>query len=288
MSKAHFQHYLIGADGSEWNLCEGPVRLMPGVIGLEEPEAALYVDEYANVDGGLFRGWRTKPRNVALPVQIETETPEEFLQVRNAWHKALGTPADSVTWRVAPPGQDERTLDMRFVPLGSYSRDADTGLSLSETYPLVFTAPDPYWKGEPIEYLWFTQTGTFPNALAGPYALNIAPGSTVASASVTNTGDVPTYAIWRLDGPFDAGAQVGIGTEIITVPFSMTAGQYLIIDTRPTQLKAYDHTGARRTADLGTREFATIPPGQDVALNLAFTGTGSISVSITPSFFRAY
>lgn len=286
--REHFQHYFVGADGSEWNLCEGPVRLMPGVIGLEEPEAAMYVDEYASLDGGLYRGWRTKPRNVALPVQIEADNSSDFLAIRRAWNKALGTPGSEVVWKVAPPGEDERSLAMRFVPLGTYSRDSDSGLTLSETYPLVFTAPDPYWKGEPIAYTWHTLVGVFPDALSGPSALNIAPSSTTATASVRNDGDVPTYAVWRLDGPFSAGAQVGFGTETIGVPFSMEAGEYLIIDTRPTQLKAYDHTGTRRTADLSSRNFAAIPPGGEVTLSLSFTGTGSISVSVTPAFLRAY
>ena len=285
---ASFQHTLTGENGSTWNLAEGPVFLMPGVIGLEEPEAAVFVDEYATMDGGAYRGWRAKPRNVILPVQINGKTPAEFLATRKAWNKTIGTPGNEVKWKVSAPGQPARTLTMRSVPMGSFSRDIDSGLSLSETYPLVFTAVDPFWKGAAINRTWDGDTGEWPDVFAGPGVLNIAPSSTYDAVTITNDGDVPAYAVWKLEGPFLSGAHVGIDGHVITIPFSMSSGQFIVIDTRPTHLKAYDHTGARRTADLGSRDFATIPPGADVVLDISFTGAGSISVQITPSYLKAY
>ena len=128
-------------------------------------------------------------------------------------------------------------------------------------------------------------------------------GHTTANAAATNDGDEDAWPVWTVVGPAAAGAHVGVGGNVVEVPFAVADGKALVLDTDPRVRTAlqYDYTPAAgkapaafanpvdRTADLtGAVDFASIPAGGTTPLNVAFAGTGALQVEITPMYWRAW
>jgi hypothetical protein len=47
-------------------------------------------------------------------------------------------------------------------------------------------------------------------------------------------------------------------------------------------------TATNRTSNLGAVSFASVPPGANVPLSVALTGTGRVRIELTPLYRRAW
>ena len=287
-----------GWDGSVWNLtsaAEGAVML-PGLRGLSMPAVVHYSTAYASVPGATWRGHTVDAREVFWPIQLYHDTNSQgWIDRDRAFWKTM-RPDKTGTWTVKLPSGQERHLDCRFSNDGEMAFNQDPALQGWSNYGITLVAEKPFWRAEPIRREWGadgTVKDFFPAEPGGNFT--IAPSTTLATSAMPNPGDVDAYPVWEIQGPATT-AQVGIAGRNITIPFPITANQVLAIDTAPSQQSATLYTvvdGQRvtpvdKTADLGVAKFVPVPADSVTPTSLLLTGSGTVSLTLTPLYLRAW
>jgi hypothetical protein len=284
----------IGWDGSEWSLTnpsDGTVML-PGVRGLNMPPIIHHRAAHASLPGARWRGNSVDVREIFWPIQVYTNLgSQDWIEKDRAFWTTMD-PTRLGTWVVVQPDGTTRTLRLRFVDDGSQTFEHDPSTEGWSNYGITLAAEQPYWEGAPVFGLWQAGSQTpFFGGSGGP-AFTISPSNTLASATITNPGDVETYVVWRIHGPVTS-ATVGINGRNITIPFSIPDGEVLEIDTRPSgQIAMQGPTAGPLTVDrtpsLGEIDFAPLPAREQSSMSLAMTGTGWVTATFTPLYYRAW
>lgn len=289
-----FEMRWIGWDDSEWILSDethGSVML-PGVRGLSMPPIIHHRAAHASVPGARWRGNSVDVREAFWPIQIYSNLgSQDWIEKDRAFWKTMN-PTKTGTWVVIQPDGRRRSLKLRFVDDGDHTFEHDASNDGWTNYGITFAAEQPFWEGEEITGLW--QAGSqvsFFGTSGGP-AFTISPGNTLESATITNPGDVDSYVIWRVYGPVTS-ATVGINGRNIVIPFSIPDGEVLEIDTRPTGQIAMQGPVAGpltvdKTPNLGAIDFAPLPADVESDMSLAMTGTGRVTATFTPLYYRAW
>jgi len=286
------QHLFHGWDGSTWDLTDGRdgVFLMPeGIEGMGMPDIEQFTFSSPVVHGFEWSGWRATGRDVHWVIGVFEDTTEEWLQVKSAFWK-LFQPGKELVWEIRLPyldglGVSSYKITVRFKSddTSTYRRDpVNLGWAI---YGITGMCEQPFWEGAERAQIWYpgTDSNFFgPSGLAPDFF--ISPAASISTATITNPGDVEVYLRWRLKGAFTA-ATVGIDDKMVTVG-NTNAGQTVDIDTNPRELTA-TRDGVDIMSSLGSFEFAPIPPGEDITLSLAMSGTGSIEAFFTPLYFRS-
>ena len=284
----------IGWDGSEWSLTNpssGTVML-PGVRGLNMPPIIHHRAAHASLPGARWRGNSVDIREIFWPIQIYTNLGSmEWLEVDRAFWKTMD-PKKTGTWVVIQPDGTTRSLKLRFVDDGTQTFDHDPVLEGWLNYGITMAAEQPYWEGAPIMGLWMAGTQQPFFGGTGAPAFAISPSNTLADAKITNPGDVDSYVTWRVYGPVTT-ATVGINGRNITIPFAIADGDVLEIDTSPSgQIALMGPVGGPLTIDktpeLGAIDFAPLPAREESSMSLAMTGTGSVTATFTPLYYKAW
>ena len=280
------RHILHGWDGSTWDITDGRngVYLMPvGVEGMGMPEIENYTFKSPIVHGEEWEGWRALPRDVFWTVGIFQDSSEAWLDLkRQFWN--IFRPGKLIRWEVILPDNEVYNLLVRFKgdPGSVYSRDP---LKLGwAIYGITCSAEQPFWEGRPQTRLW--EVGSQDNFFgpSGGPPFYISSSQSIQSATITNQGDVEAFMRWELRGPFST-ATVGLNGLTTTVGAAL-AGDVIVLDTDPGHLTATKN-GVDIMSTLGAFEFPPVPPGENIALSLSMTGTGSITASFTPRYLRS-
>lgn len=276
-----------GWDGSVWSLTDpaSQVRLKQGVRGLSMPPVRRYSSASAGVPGSRWRGASPEERQVFWPLAVHTAPGQGWVDQDSAFFRTLDPERPGI-WRVQQPDGGARSLRCRFVDDGQHTYvTGPAGIGWA-FYGITLVAEQPYWEGEPlVRYFNAAPPVLF---FGTPQVFSLDPGSTVATATVDNPGDVDAYPVWTVTGP-TTGVTLGVGGRLIEVPFALADGEVLVVDPRPTAQTAIMSTGVERTAELGEADFAPIPAGESLALSLDLAGAGgSVQVSLTPLHYRAW
>ncbi|HSU47270.1 MAG TPA: hypothetical protein VLJ40_10185 [Arthrobacter sp.] len=288
-----------GWDGSEWMLSDpsdGTVML-PGVRGMAMPPIIHHRAVHASVPGARWRGLVVDSREVFWPLQVYSDLGSAAWLDKDAAFWRTMDPARTGKWEVTLPDGRVRALTLRFVNDGDGVFDTDPVLVGWRNYGITFSADQPFWEGEEISGTWFQGSsqpffgGTDPKT-GKTVNFTISPGNTLTKASMINPGDVDVYLKWRIYGPVTA-AVVGINGRNITLPFDIGAGEVVEIDSDPrAQTAMKGSAGGALTTDwtykLGDIDFAPLPPGNKTTLSVSVTGSGSISASFMPRYYRAW
>lgn len=258
-----FQMTWTGTDGTAWDLYDGPVTVRPGASGFGMPLPTHWHDESPSIDGAHWQGMRTGPREVFLPVQLAAPRVD---QLEAAFFAGLNPRHEGALTVTSPEGRS-RSIRLRYSDGAEGEFDIDPLLSGDSRYPLRFTAADPYWHGDPV-YVRFEERAPKPS---GEYVLWITSSNSLASAKVTNPGDVDAYPVWRMEGPFTAFT-VGVGDSLVAMTLTKAAGEWVEVDMDPRRLTVVDESGVDRWDDVDDAEFSAIPPGAEVDLTTSVTG----------------
>lgn len=295
-----------GYTGKKFNLSEeaGGTYLMPGVRGLTMPQVNHFVSESPAVDGVRWRGLNVPAREVFWPLRIWNDlgSAEWTALDRELWRTL--NPARTGTFSCTHPTTNEtRTLVLRFVA-ETATPDTDPVLAQWAHYGVRLQAEQPYWAGPAVSEYWGAG-GTEP--FFGT-VFTISPGRSIATAKMTNPGDVPAFPTWKIVGPTTT-ATVGLNGQLIEIPFPLLDTEVAFIDTAPTAqtCKVYNVTAAAagkhprdwqigtdleyasdRTGDLGAVSFAAIPEGGQVTLSLTVDGAGGVQAILVPLYYRAW
>lgn len=279
-------------DGSNWSLSDedSGLVMMRGVRGLGGITIEHHRDDHASLPGARWRSFRALTREIFLPVHIYSDGESEaWIEHNRAFSRTMR--AGKQGWlHIIHPDGEHRRIGAR------YDKGLDDALEMDPsffgwaTYGIYLTAESPYWERvKPVTDTWrlpepvyYFGGETTPGDYAPPYG--ISDEQTVESASITNPGDVPAWPKWIYRGPATS-ATVGIDGRTIDIPIALTAGQSVTIDMDPQEQTALREDGTDVTAQLSSFQFAPIPPGVAVPLDVQLVGSGgSIQLSFTPLY----
>lgn len=285
------QHTWWGVDGSEWDLSHGlsGLALQTGVRGMRMPPVVRYSTKSPAVAGSFFRGVITDEREVFWPIKVWADAGSQaWIDLNNRFWASLDEGALG-TWVITQLDGTRRALQCRYNGLADDSDDIDSGLQGWAVYGINLIAEQPYWTG--VTATRFFSLGVagqnfFGGTSGGGYGppFYISTGSTAATASITNEGDVSAWPTWTIKGPMTS-VVVGLNGHLITFP-AVSAGNTITLNTDPTDQVAYDQAGSDITALLTTVDFAPIPPGVEVPLTVTVVGTGTVRISVVPLYKR--
>lgn len=209
----------------------------------------------ANTDGVIVRGRKDEANTLAMVCLVDYPgggyNARDYLMT---WRRALGrglardpnSPPLRLTVEDSGRWQDIRLLTAADPDLRGITSSA--GRAIDE---LTFRSDLSWWRADPY-------TASF-NA------------AQFASATVDNDGDVDTWPSYRLTGPI-TNPKLGLLGELISLP-TLTAGQYLDIETDPDYWSIVDQSGADRSW-IGQR-WETRAPANTDGITVSITGTGT-------------
>lgn len=256
-----------------------------GVEGLDNPQLTMYRSESRGTPGHRKRGWRAKTREVFWPIFIYSDTSLEWLARQRAFRSTIHPDREGI-WRVTANGET-RELPVSAVFDAAHTYDIDPMLEGWAQYGIEMEAAQPYWQGKAIRRGPWRAPDAVPFLPpGGGPPVRISSSSAFGSATVPNPGDVEAWGTWTVEGPLSSIA-LGVGAAIITVPFSLNAGQVLVIDTDPQHPSA-TRDGEDVTALLGLQDYAPVPSGASVPLHVEATGSGWVTFDLVPLYFRAF
>lgn len=279
------QHTWQAWDGTEWDLSHGlsGLQLMAGTRGLMDAPIVRYSQKAPAVAGSLYRGSVYDERDCFWPLKVTSGGGSVAWLQHNARFWRTLDPEQPGRWVVTQPTGERRTLTVRYIGLAEDALEDDLGLVGRQVYGINLVAENPFWLGETVTKTFTNEEGeNFYGGDAGggfgpPYFLT--PGVTTATATVTNLGDVSIWPTYTVAGPYASATVAGVGFP------SLAAGEWIRINTDPTDQVALDDSGADRTAELTNfSNFAEIARGATVPVPISMTGAGSVSVSITPAY----
>lgn len=281
--------WLEAWDGSSWRLDseESGLVLMRGARGFGMIDVEHHRDSYASIAGSNWRGFRALEREFFLPLYLFSDGSSRDWQEHNRRFWRMLRSGRTVWVHLRWPDGTRRRIEARYEKGGEEAFEMDPVFYGWARYGLTLVAEQPYWEAVvPEQETWgaalpvyFFGGGSAPGT--GPGLFGIAAPSTTGVTSITNPGDVEAWPVWTLRGPLTS-AVLGIGDQTVTVPFALSSGQTLVIDTRPTEQTAMLDETTDRTTDLASFGFAAIEPGEDVELTVTTTGTGgSVKVELT-------
>lgn len=290
------RHYWLPDSGGHFDMTDYSgfgVQLRAAAIeGLGNPKQAEFTRQPALLDGQTYSGWRAKPREVFWPVLINADDAT-WQTLQAAWWETLH-PGATGTWEVYNTGTGlSRYLRVRFVEEQDGAYVVDPSVEGIELHGLVLVADDPWWTSEPVSQTFQSPADVLPfYSSEADRVFNLMPGNTVATAEITNPGQVPAWPVYRFDGPisgFDISGQPNLH---IAGDIEVPEDEWLIINTDPrVQTASLFHsawTSEDVTDQLERAAFAAIPKGTTTETDIQINGSGSMTITIVPRYFRAF
>ena len=288
----NFAHRWTGWNGTVFPLTGGRVGAVQlntrGVVGLGSMGSDSYVRQTPALSGQRLTGFRERARDVFWPLTINGSDNSWTVLQSQFW--ATMRPGKYGVWRVTAPDGSYRELTCRYVPAPStFTTDpAFLGIELTSA---DLVADDHWWNGPQVLSEFAPVGDVLPFfATTSDRVFNLMSSSTVASATVSNPGNVDAWPTYTITGPVSEFSATISGGTVSSVT-DVIAGAVLVIDTDPTVQIAtltVDGVDTNVTRDLVGVDWRPVPKGGSVALDVTLIGTGSLVVTFSPRFYRAW
>ena len=284
-----------GFDGSVWSLSDpggGVVLTRGGIRGLSMPPVVRFTPASSPaLHGTRNRGFRVDERDVFWPLYVWSTVGSADWVAKDRAFWATMRPDQTGVWSITAPDGSARSLTCRFKEDGNNAFDMLPGRVGWAVYGVSLVAESPFWMGAPTVRSWRSDPVLFPPypvpGAGSQYVLYLSSGRTLANATARNSGDVEAWPVWTIAGPFTSAA-VGVAGQQVVVPFTLAAGQSVTLNSDPSAFTATREDGTDVTGQLGQTQWSSVPPGSDVPLSLSLTGTGSVTMTLTPKYLRAW
>lgn len=280
-------------NGESWDLINGPVALMnSGIQGLGMPQAFDTVRQTALVHGQTFQSWRLDPRELFLPVTFRDDAEIDVEGVQRAFWDGMAL-GEYGALTVTDGNGATRSIEARFLNDGSamFYVDPYAKVQGMRQFGITLVADDPWWRG-PEESFTFglgpEGTATFfgNGSSATPFYIIKSTGG--ADSTLTNNGDQDAWITWTIEGPMTS-FDLEIGGHHIAGDITVDSGDTLTIETSPLNQIAYLSDGTKVTRYLSAADFAPLPAtGAPVNVGIDVVGTGNITASFKPVYWRAF
>lgn len=288
-----------GWDGSQWHLTDysgkSGIVLMPDFVGLEMPDFTLFTSTSDSRHGAIRRGYKTNPRTVNWNLLIYNDTSSaDWVRYQSQFLDTMHPDMPGI-WQVRAPGSEARTLVCHLSKMAPGYTNDPAWQQWSITVLELIADDVPFWQGQPVVKPWRSFIPMKWMARPGQQVKgvwNINPNAIASSAFITNPGDVEGWIKWQASGPIDAGMVLGVGdpadSRSVTIPFPVKASDSLTIDTDPLS-QVVMLNGKDVTNQLTTRpRFAPVAPGAEMPLTVTMSGTGQVTGTLVPRYFRAW
>ena len=281
--------WTLGGDFKSMALLEADGR-----GGYVMPPVEHYDDTSATSDGAVWQGHTVLPRDLSWPLIIIGDTPQGLRDEHRRFMTTL-RPDKTGTFTVAHPNGERRYLTLRYVSGGEGDFGVNAyGISWIR-HGLTMRAYDPFFYGdEQVASFKYSPGVNFYGGSPGGFGppFYISSSQTIDSAQITNPGDADAFGVWRLNGPFTS-ATVGFGANTITIPFAVSAGNWVEINTDRRVATIVDQTGANRWSSVASAavKFAPLPASSTTTLTVTVVGAAagmSVSFTYRPKFWRAW
>lgn len=285
----------VDPDGQSWPLSDRDSGVVAtACAGISGPQPSLTATNLPS-GGAVPQFYRTATRPIVMGVFVEGSTQAEFLARMDAWAWAIwternGEPAPG-TLIVARPDGTSRQIPVLCTDGGDQSDDdaSKSGLTWS-TFALTWQALDPLWEDASPTVLQF---GVYSASGVPPMPpVQLAPPTLLGQTEVVNTGNAESYPVWTITGPGQPTITNTTTGRSFGLDVSLSAGETVTVDTRPTKQSAVDGDGDDRWSDLvksSPRDLWPLVPGLN-ELNLSLVGSGSgsqVVLSYTRRWLRA-
>lgn len=207
--------------------------------------------------GVIVRGRKDEANTVELEVYVDypgggVEARDYLMQWRRALGRGLARTEDTPPLRLTI-GESGRWQDVRFMAAKNEPALAAMVACGRAVDAVTLRQDMTWWRAAPAEK-------TFTAAQ-------------FATATIGNDGDEATWPAYRLTGPITSPT-LGLAGEAVALP-TLSAGQWLDIDTDPDWWSIVDQSGADRSW-IGDRWAVRAPAGES-AIPITITGTGTTS-----------
>jgi len=204
-----------------------------GTAGLRSVGYELTTTRYAGIDGEAVNAIHATPNEPTLGLLVEADGEADLRAKIRGLVRAMRPKVGAGTLTVSNETGDSRSLicyctdglpgqeDTSSILVGSWWRAA-----------LKFYAPDPWWLGD--QQTISVGLGVGSNFFPMP-PVSLAPSSVQGQFKVDlSDSDSPAFPVWTIIGPGSSLVLTNNTTgHSLTVNQSLTAGQSLVIDTRP-------------------------------------------------------
>lgn len=283
-----------GPDGSVWDLRDGSngVQLgQGGLLGLRHPPVKVYTTDSSFVDGQRLTGHKLAPRPIELPLDIHAHTESDwFVRDRGILR----------TFRVDRPGKltvvdplgGRRTITARLDDTDDDGLDIDPSVDMASTVTVSLIADDPWYYGQPIEHVFRNANpdrSFYPVSGYGP-PFYLAASTFSGADTLNNPGDAPAWGTLTIPGPCE-GFSLNLGGRMLegfVGDYSIPEGRILTIDMDPRSSSAKLDDGTNVTRYLTQTQFAAVPDGSSIPVNVVVSGPTLATLTLTPRYLRAW
>lgn len=288
-----------GWNGAAWNLLDpekGLTVLRDSVVGLHFPPFEPITSP--RLAGRRRRGVRVRERTLEFSLLIwHDRDTDAWLQRDTAFWRSFH-PERAGELAVTSPSGDTRTVRAYLESDGGYGYQQDPAKAGWALYPVVLTAEDPFWLGEPITEGW---KKTEPRLLFGgglpsdPGAVELAPPLFISSdaslelAEMGNPGDVAAWPLWTIAAAAGADVELTITNAggLVGAP-TVPAGRTVTIDVDPERGTAILDDGTDLSGQVNPYDPRPIPDGTARPIGFEMIGIADVSATIRPRYFRAF
>lgn len=253
----------------------GYMVLGEGTRGLRSVEYELSSAKYAGIDGETVTALRANAGTPTLGLLVYAEDEDAFRDRARRLRWLTRPKAGLGTLSVRNAAGEARSLDCYCI--AGLEGDEDNALDGSWwKLALKFYAPDPWWRGDSVtvNYGLGTPASFFPI-----FPTTLSSSSVAGSFTVDlSMADAPSYPVWTITGPGSSLVLTNTTTgKVVQVNATLTAGQTVVIDTRPGRQSVRLGDGTNLMGSLAS-DPALWPLIEDVnTVTVALTGASSAS-----------
>lgn len=173
---------------------------------------------------------------------------------------------------------DDGTVRQLFCRETSRLRDVVDRGPGSVKVGLIFSAADPFWYDVDWSTLTFTPSGVVTFFQTPVFPLHISTGGLSSAFTVENLGQDVAWPVWQIIGPGTNPVLTNLTTgQTLALTITLTLGQTLTVDTRPTFVNVTREDGSNQWASVGdTSALWPLIVGSN-AVTLSMSGTSSAS-----------
>lgn len=249
---------LIGANGDTIEFDYTSYILNPDFMGFNVPPAQVRIEESAG-DGGVFRHAKRGVRNLDIPVTvIGSDRGDVQTKLRRLAKLLQNTYGPTIV--EARYSDGKRLRLSTYYTGGAEGQWGSNGGNTWAQWTLQLQAPEPYWQSTTTQQFTVTQGSTGRGLLPELSKLKVSSSQAFGLILINNTGDVPTFPSYRIQGPI-SGFSVSDGTQGFTFVDNVAEGETIYVNTETGEVT--DDLGANRYAILDTApRLFRIPVGE--------------------------
>lgn len=283
-----------GPDGSLWDLRDGSSGVQisqGGVLGLRHAPSEVFTRQSSFVDGQQITGWKLKPRPLELALDIHGLSEQEWFVRDRALSRAFRADRPG-RLTITDPFGGRRTIAARLDDSDDDGLDDDPTSVFASTITMPLIADDPWYYGQPLRHAFEDASpdrNFYPASGFGP-PFYLTPATFTGSDTLDNPGDAPAWGVLELTGPA-TGFRTSIGGRVISGfvdGYTLPAGRTITIDTDPRRSVARLDDGSNVTRYLTSTQFAAVPDGSSVPVETIVYGSGTMELTLTPRYLRAW